>query len=191
MKTKLLFSAMTFLLLSLSISPIAFSNTTSSGQNTLNNMASKSPLAKAATGYRFAIGTVEYQMVPRAAVQKTAAANVQNSDKSWYIKPYLITLDAGGSGASSDKLAVAINWQTEKPVVVTSKLNVYCNQPDRAAALARMGQADSYETFPPSSKITFEYSSPEKALSHIDLLKKQACVKGVEPQIIDSVMRLR
>ncbi|WP_050475867.1 hypothetical protein [Herbaspirillum rhizosphaerae] len=168
----------------------------------------RAQLQKAATGQEFVIAKTTFRLVPDAVVNHIekpetdnpamdATARIAIVGELARVGLYSISLGSGernrAAGKQSTSAAagdapygVAMNQRSGAPVLVTRRLKVYCNEMRQANALADISGGKMVMVSAVAQLIFLEYATPAAALAAIPLLKKQACVKTVEPEIVEN-----
>jgi len=149
--------------------------------------AAPESLRQAATGASFKVGDTQFRLAPSATV--TAADASADPGQAVVAGKYALALGAapasarrGLAAAPSPKLAAAVS-QTGEPVVVTSSINVYFDQPSVLdEAVRRTGGRLTYASAI-GGKGTIEFDSVQQALDAAAQLQGQAGVKEASPKI--------
>ncbi|MGH8082495.1 MAG: DNA breaking-rejoining protein [Lysobacter sp.] len=147
-------------------------------------------LRQAATGASFKVGDIQFRLAPAATV--TAADASADPAQTVVAGKYAVEVGAapsrskrsldGASAAPAAKLAAAVS-QSGEPVVVTSSVNVYFDQPDVLAEAVRSSGGKLTYSSVVGGKGTIEFDSVQQALDAVARLQGIAGIKEASPKI--------
>lgn len=144
-------------------------------------------LQQAATGASFKIGDTQFRLAPSATVAPADAGAA--ADRIVVAGKYAIELGAAPARAKrsladapSTKLAAAVS-QTGEPVVVTSSINVYFDEPGMLAEAVRSTGGRLTYSSAIGGKGTLEFDSVAQALEAAAKLQGKAGIKEASPKI--------
>lgn len=143
-------------------------------------------LRQAANGAAFKVGDTQFRLAPSATV--TAADASADPGQAVVAGKYALALGAApaaakrGLAAAPAKLAAAVS-QSGEPVVVTSSVNVYFDQPAVLAEAVRSSGGRLTYASAVGGKGTIEFDSVQQALDAAAKLQGVAGVKEASPKI--------
>lgn len=143
-------------------------------------------LARAATGASFTVGDTRFRLAPSATV--IAATKDTRPEHLIAGGRYAMRIDAGTglqprSGAPARTLAAAVS-DNGMPVVVTSSVNVYFDQPAVLSDAVRLTGGKLTYASNIGGKGTLEFASVAAAIDAIGKLQGRAGVKEASPVIV-------
>lgn len=147
--------------------------------------AATESLREAATGAAFKVGDTQFRLAPSATV--TAADASADPGQAVVAGKYALALDAApaakrGLAAAPARLAAAVS-QSGEPVVVTSAVNVYFDQPAVLAEAVRSSGGRLTYASAIGGKGTIEFDSVQQALDAAAKLQGLAGIKEASPKI--------
>jgi len=161
-------------------------------------------LRQAATGAAFKIGDIGYRLVPSAVVKPVGKSTPRG--EAVVAERYSLSLPSAGENASggvarskrsladesaapATKLAAAVSERGD-PVVVTSSINVYFDQPSVLADAVRTTGGKLTYSSAIGGKGVIEFGSVAEAVKAMGKLQGKAGVKEVSPQLVKPKNRL-
>lgn len=163
-------------------------------------------LRQAATGASFKVGDTAFRLAPTAVVESGGTSATKNDTVVG--GKYKVTLPASAAAAAgaaaaktpsapgaassqapSTKLAAAVS-EGGAPVVVTSSLNVYFDQPSVLAEAVRATGGKLVYSSAIGGKGTIEFATVDEAIKAMTQLQGKAGVKEVSPKIVQMIDEL-
>ncbi len=162
--------------------------------------AEAAQLRQAATGASFQVGDTAFRLAPSAEVAPVSASAPK--DGLVVAGKYRVNIPdatarpttgstvksprqspAQANAAPATKLAAAVSERGE-PVVITSSLNVYFDQPSVLADAVRSTGGKLTYSSAIGGKGTIEFGSVAEAIKAMDTLQGKAGIKEVSPQLV-------
>lgn len=147
-------------------------------------------LRQAATGASFSVGDTQFRIAPSAVVTPATAAS--DPAQTVVAGKYAVSVGAANASARSTrstaaaapsaKLAAAVS-EGGAPVVVTSSINVYYDQPSVLADAVRTTGGKLTYSSDIGGKGTIEFGSVAQAIEAVGKLQGKAGIKEVSPKI--------